>query len=114
MPRSKQPPRLWLRPARKTGNGRTARAVWIILDGGKHIATGCFAGEDRKAQECLAAHIRDKYTPARRLKDIESIDIGDVLSIYYEDCRERQANQAKFDERIARLVKWWGGMMLSD
>ncbi|MGY8662425.1 hypothetical protein Q3C01_08660 [Bradyrhizobium sp. UFLA05-109] len=37
-----------------------------------------------------------------------------MLSIYYEDRRETQANKAKFDERIARLNKWWGGKVLSD
>jgi integrase len=45
---------------------------------------------------------------------IESIDIADMLSVYDEDCRERQANKAKFDERITRLVKWWGGRALSE
>ncbi len=34
----------------------------------------------------------------------------DVLSVYYEDRRETQANKAN----IARLNKWWGGKMLSD
>jgi integrase len=114
MPRSKQPPRLWLRPMRKRGNERTTRAIWIILDGGKHVATGCFAGEDRQAQECLSAYIREKYAPTRRLRDIASIDVADVLSIYYEDRRERQANKPKFDERLARLARWWGGKVLSD
>jgi integrase len=37
-----------------------------------------------------------------------------VLSVYDDDCRDRQANQAKFDERLSRLVKWWGGKMLSE
>jgi integrase len=30
------------------------------------------------------------------------------------DCREKQANKPKFDERLSRLVKWLGGKMLSD
>jgi integrase len=115
MPRRKSPPRLWLRPARKARSGKSkTRAVWIILDDGNHVATGCFAGEDTKAQEFLAAYIAEKYSPTRRLKDIESIDAADVLSIYYEDRRERQANKAKFDERMARLAKWWGGKMLAE
>jgi hypothetical protein len=81
---------------------------------GQHHATGCFAGEDRKAQEFLAAYIAEKYSPDRRLKDIESIDVADVLSVYDEDCRARQANKKKFDERLARLAKWWGGKMLCE
>ena len=79
------------------------QGTWIVIDDGQHHATGCFAGEDRKAQEFLAAYIAEKYSPERRLKDIESIDVADVLSVYDEDCRERQANKAKFDERLARL-----------
>src|SRR4051812_11506777 len=100
MPRPKQPPRLWLRPARRGKNRTKARPVWIVLDGGRHVATGCFAGEDREAQEFLAAYIAEKYRPERRLKDIESIDVADVLSVYDEDCRERQINKVKFDERL--------------
>jgi integrase len=62
----------------------------------------------------LANYIADKYAPDRRLQDIEDIDVADVLSLYDEDCRERQANKAKLDERLVRLTKWWGGKMLSE
>lgn len=87
----------------KTQGGRiVARGTWLIIDGRQHIPTGCFAGEDRQAQERLAAYIAEKYAPLRRLKDIEEIDVADVPSVYYEDRRETQANKAKFDERIAR------------
>lgn len=47
-------------------------------------------------------------------RDINDVDVADVLAVYYEDCRERQANQAKFDERLARLTRWWGSKVLSD
>jgi len=114
MPRESRGPRLWLRKERRKGSRLLQRAAWLIIDDGKHIATGCFAGENQQAQECLAAHIAAKYSPDRRLKDIEEIDVADVLSVYDEDCRERQANKAKFDERIGRLAAWWGGLMLSD
>jgi integrase len=113
MPRQSRGPRLWWRKERRRGRKIIAKGTWLIIDGGKHHATGCFAGENRKAQEFLAAYIAEKYTPDRRLRDIESIDVADVLSVYDEDCRERQANKVKFDERLARLVKWWGGKMLS-
>jgi integrase len=114
MPRRSRGPRLWWRKERRNGRKVAARGTWLVIDGGQHHPTGCFAGEDRKAQEFLAAYIGEKYSPDRRLKDIESIDVADVLSVYDEDCRERQANKAKFDERLARLVKWWGGKMLSE
>jgi hypothetical protein len=97
MPRRKQPPRLWLRPARKAKRGKPrSQAVWIILDGGRHIATGRLKGEDSAAQQALRDYIEWKYTPTRKERDIESIAIADVLSIYVDDCGARQANQAKF------------------
>jgi integrase len=115
MPRRKQPPRLYLRPARRNKQGKLrAKAVWIILDGGKHIATGCVKGEDRAAQKALSAYITGKHEPARKLQDIEAIAIADVLSVYDDDTRARQVNQAKFDERLKRLNDFWGGRMLSD
>ena len=115
MPRRKQPPRLYLRPARRNKHGKLrAKAVWIILDGGKHIATGCVKGEDRAAQQALSAYITAKHEPARKERDIEVIDVADVLSIYDDDTRDRQVNKAKFDERLKRLNDFWGGRMLSD
>jgi integrase len=114
MPRANRGPRLWWRKERRSGRKRVAQGIWILIDGKEHHATGCFVGENRKAQEFLAAYIADKYSPDRRLKDIESIDVAEVLAVYDEDCRERQANKEKFDERMARLLKWWGGKMLSD
>ena len=88
--------------------------VWIILDGGKHVATGCLKGEDRAAQQALSEYIAAKYRPVRKERDIEVIDVADVLSIYDDDSRERQVNKAKFDERLKRLNDFWGGKMLSD
>jgi integrase len=115
MPRRKQPPRLYLRRARRNKHGKLrASAVWIIIDGGKHIATGCVKGEDRAAQQALSAYITAKYKPARKERDIEAIDVADVLSIYDDDTRDRQVNKAKFDERLRRLNDFWGGRMLSE
>jgi hypothetical protein len=105
MPRRSRGPRLWWRKERRKGRKIIAQGTWIVIDGGQHHATGCFAGEARKAQEYLASYIAEKYSPDRRLRDIESIDVADVLSVYDEDCRERQANRPKFDERLSRLVK---------
>ena len=114
MPRRQQPPRLYLRPARRNKKGKLrAQAVWIILDGGKHIATGCVKGEDRAAQQALSAHIVGKHSPARKEQDIEVVDVADVLSIYDDDTRARQVNTAKFDERLKRLNEFWGGKMLA-
>src|SRR3569832_1500663 len=115
MPRRKHPPRLWLRRGRRNPNGRgRGKAVWIILDSGKQIATGCLEGEDTRAQQALAEYIAEKHRPTRRERDIEQIHIADVLSIYVDDCGGRQANQHKFYERISRLNDYWGGKMLAE
>lgn len=114
MPRRGRGPCLCWRHERRKGGNVIARATWIIIDGSKHIATGCFAGENSKAQECLARYITEKYSPVRRERLIETIDVADVLNVYYDDTRARQANQSKLDERILRLASWWGGKTLAD
>jgi integrase len=105
---------LWYRQERRKHGKLVARATWLILDGGKHYATGCDAGEIGEAQNRLAEHIAAKHQPRRKIADIEAIDVADVLSIYDDDKRGGQANKPKFDERMLRLTRWWGGKMLSD
>lgn len=115
MPRRKQPPRLWLRPAERDARGVITRpARWIILDGGRHIPTGCVEAEAGAAAERLKDYIADRYAPARRARDIESIAVADVLSIYLDDCTARQANVKKAEARIGRLADWWGDRVLAD
>jgi integrase len=115
MPRQAKSARLWWRSDRvdpQTGR-LTAKGTWIILDHGKHYATGCARDEVGRAEELLAAHIGTKYRPERRLRDIEHIAIADVLAVYVDDKREGQANKAKFDERMTRLNAWWGQKALA-
>jgi hypothetical protein len=113
MPRRNKGARLWLRPARRKGGRVTANAVWIIIDGGRHIATGCAAHEAGQAERKLAAYIADKYRPSRATKDIDQIDVADVLSIYLDDCGPRITDQPKLVRTVARLNDYWGGKMLS-
>ena len=113
MPRQRKGVRLWLRPARRKRGQVIANAVWIIIDGGKHIATGCLKSQAREAEKCLAAYIADKYRPSRLVKDIDQIDIADVLSIYLDDCAPRITDQPKLERTIARLNDYWGGKVLS-
>ena len=65
MPRQSKGARLWLRPARRRGSRIVANAVWIIIDGSKHVATGCLKSQAREAEKRLAAYIADKYRPSR-------------------------------------------------
>jgi hypothetical protein len=93
MPRPSKGARLFKRRARYQGKKLVAQAVWIIKDGGKHIATGCVAGPTetkppREAEQALSDYIARKYQPERRRRDIEEIDCADVLSIYLADAGE--------------------------
>jgi len=114
MPRRSKGARLWLRPARRNEAGKiTATPVWIILDGGKHVATGCAQNEAQRAEQALADYIAGKYHPERRERELQAIDVADVLSLYLDDCAHRHANQKRLRARIARLNDFWGGTPLS-
>jgi hypothetical protein len=109
MPTLRKSARLWLRPARRDKARRiVAKAVYIILDSGKHYPTGCFAGEAERAERKLAEYIAAKYQAPRKGRSIEDILVADVLSIYVDDCGPRQRSRRNFDERIRRLNEFFG------
>jgi integrase len=113
MPRAKKGARLWLRPARRRGGRLVANAIWIIIDGDRHIATGCLKSQADEAEKLLAAYIAEKCSPSRHARDIDRIDVADVLSVYLEDCGPRITDQPKLERTIGRLNDFWGGKMLS-
>ena len=90
-----------------------ASAVWIIIDGDRHVATGCLEDEAREAQKRLAAYITEKYRPSRLVKDIDQIDLSDVLSIYLDDRGPAITDQPKLERAIGRLNEFWGGKTIS-
>jgi integrase len=114
MPRQSKGARLYLRAARRKGGRIIKSAVWIIIDGSKHVATGCLKHQTGEAEKRLAAYIAEKYQPSRLSRDIDQIDVSDVLSIYLDDCGPRIAGQPKLERTIARLNDYWGGKMLSE
>ena len=113
MPRQTKGARLWLRPARRKAGRVIANAVWIIVDGNKHVATACLKGQAREAEKRLADYIADKYRPSRHAEDIDKIDVADVLSVYLDDCGPRITDQPKLERAIGRLNDFWGAKMLS-
>src|SRR5258708_36749162 len=106
MPRPRKGARLWLRPGRPA-SGRVA--AWIVIDNGRHIATGCLGGASksppRAAEEFLARYIAQKYKPARKQRDIDVIDLADVLSIYLPDRAGDQADRAELQRRSGALIQ---------
>lgn len=113
MPRDGKRPRLWLRPAGRRRDGFIRRAGWVILDRGKHIATGCSESETERADQALADYIAAKYRPARRERDLSVIDIADVLAIYF-DHKGGSGAPPKFRNRIGRLNDFFGGRKLAE
>lgn len=112
MPRRKQLPRLWLRKFRKH-RGSARAATWIILDGTRHISTGCAADETALAQQKLAQYIGEKHRPSRRKRDIYIL-IADVLSIYLDDRVPLQARPGSARDCVQRLNEFWGALRLAD
>jgi len=114
MPRRSKGARLWLRPARRTDGRVVAKAIWIIIDGKQHFATGCLAHEAETAEKRLAEYIARKYQPARHNRDLEFVHVADVLSIYLDDCGPRVADPDRLERYIARLNEYWGDKKLSE
>lgn len=129
MPRRSKGVRLELRAARRDNTGNiTHQASWRIRDNGRDIGTGCAADEVAAAEQKLKEYIVSKYEPKRKAQDIETIPVGDVLSIYLDaqldvlrDCfkvTEETENTIpgirKFKKRIGRLNDGWGAKMLAE
>ena len=78
MPRKKSPPRLYL----KQDAGRAA--VWIILDGGRKISTGCLEHASREAEKRLAQYISEKHEAPGERRAASAL-IADVLLFYLQN-----------------------------
>jgi integrase len=129
MPRRSKGARLELRPVRRDNTGNvTHQATWRIRDNGRDIGTGCAANEIAAAEQKLKEYIVSKYEPKRKAQDIETIPIGDVLSIYLDaqldilrdrfkvddTTEDTIAGIRKFKKRIGRLNDWWGSKALGE
>jgi integrase len=126
MPRISKGPRLYKRKAKRRNGRLIANAVWTIRDGDREVATGVSASEaerkpPRAAEDALVRYITSKYRPPRRVRDIEDIDIADVLAIYhahrettYLERGSPQSEIVEFADRIGRLNDFFGGKMLAE
>ncbi|WP_018407893.1 site-specific integrase [Methylocystis rosea] len=113
MSRPSKGARLWLRPARKTGE-RLRPAVWLIRDGTHEESTGCGAGDRRGAEEALGRYIAAKYTPERTGSRVPSqIPIADVLSIYLADIAPNHSRPKETAQRVTELLGIFGDKPLS-
>ena len=75
----------------------------------------------KAAEDALVRYITSKYRPPRRVRDIEDIDVADVLAIYhahreaiYIERGSPQSEVTEFADRIGRLNDFFGGKMLAE
>jgi integrase len=84
--RKTKPPRLWLRDDDN---------IWIILDRGRQIRTGCSGGDTEGAAKALEKYIGARHTTTIGATDLNLLAIADVLIAY--EISKRPKN--KDDER---------------
>lgn len=108
MPRHAKGPRLWLhkRP------GRAAR--WVILDAGRHHATGCGEGDRAGAERALGRYIADKYQPPTRESALDRIAIADVINIYLREHAPHVRNPEFLLHTATPIIDWWSNRTLAD
>lgn len=115
MPRAAKGAHLWLRPSRRDQSGKlTHSAVYVILDGGSQVSTGCI--ELERAQAVLAAYITKKYQAgeAATLRNTTAIPVADVIAKYAADVAAKAARPKEVKERLERLLSFFSNSTLFD
>ena len=101
MPRKKSPPRLYLK------RDASRAAVWIILDGGRKISTGCLEHASREAEKRLAAYISEKHeAPGEHRASVALI--ADVLLHYLQNRVPQLARPKEEAYRVQMLGRFFG------
>lgn len=111
MPQKRKPPRLWLR-TESDRDGRK-RSTWVILDGKRHVRTGCVEDQVDEAKRHLAEYIAATFEPNRGGRASE-ITIAEVLIVYDEDKAGQTAKPRETRAAIARLNDFMGGRAVSE
>jgi integrase len=112
MPRASKGARLWLRP------GRDDRAaIWVILDRGREISTGCGKSDLAGAEQALADYVAKKHDPkAGRKGDPNKVRVADTLIVYYQDkvLRENLPRPKAIKKRLDDLNEFFGAYRVGD
>ena len=112
--RKSKPPRLYLRTE------RDGSRVWIILDRGRQIRTGCHAEEVERASDALKDYLGTRHKPTIGARDPAAVAIGDVLTAYAESKAPKNADPEllrrynELIERLDRIAEWWGEKTLAE
>lgn len=120
MPRSREPPRLYLRKAQRDGRtGKALPGVWVIRDGAVERSTRCGAGEREAAERALGAYLAEKFQApplkADSRRDPAQVLVAEVVALYSQDKAAGSGlDAATFDRFVANLLAWWGERTLAD
>lgn len=115
MPRQQRQPRLWSRKARADEHGRHS-SIWIILDGGRQISTGCDVDDVAGAQRALAAYLNEKHVQCARSgpRTTDQIPVADVLTLYARDVAPSHRDPRRTAHALKRLGDFFANKTLAD
>lgn len=109
--RRPKPPRLWR---------RTDDDVWIILDRGRQIRTGCRGEDTEGAAQALKDYIGSGHKPSVGARDPVAVSVADLLT-WWGEVKDPESNdperRRRYDELLGRLEtlnEWWGDKTLAD
>lgn len=108
MPPRAKPARLWLKPG-----SIDREPVWIILDAGRHITTGCRESDRAGAESALERHLAAKARPVGQHHP-SKLAVASVLAVYSADRVMAQARPKEALARVERLLDWWKARPCSD
>lgn len=108
MPRPAKPPRLYLRD-------RAGReSIFVILDRGNEIGTGCGPERQREAEAFFARYLADKHRADWGDGDPARIPVADVLNLYLTEHAPKTTDPETISHRADRLLEFFGGMKAWD
>lgn len=101
---------VWRDESRKADGSLRSRAGWFIRDGATFISACGSTGDRERAEKALAAHITEKYQPAReRGRAPYDVKIADAINVYLKDVAPNHANPADTAARLIKVLNWFGG-----
>lgn len=105
MPRPRKPPRLWL---------RRDEGIWVILDGGRQIRTGCRSDERGKAEDALRDYLNNKASKTPVRADPNKTTLGEILARYVDDVGPEMKAPERLIYGINALAPYWGDLTPDD
>ena len=113
--RKPKPPRLYLRE-------RAGReSIWVIIDRGREISTGCGEEDAGRAENQFAEYLAGKHVTTIGTRDFTKLAVADVLTFYAAAKRPAEGapknTVARYNEMVAfveTLNEWWGPKFVSD